>query len=183
MTSSSVRALHGPFTVTHASLTSRWSRHFYGRNHTGIEAMSQSLFSRIANATARGVGKPAASILAVTAIVVWAATGPIFQFNETWQLVINTGTTIVTFLMVFLIQHTQNSDTAAVQIKLDELIRTLKKADNSLLDLEHEDVEELDRLQHHYAAKAVDAKNGKGAGKGTGDKEAKDDKKGTDDKA
>ena len=120
--------------------------------------MKQSLFSRVANATARGAGKPVASILAVTAVIVWAATGPWFRFGETWQLVINTGTTIITFLMVFLIQHTQNTDTAAVHIKLDEIICVLKKADNSLLDLEHEDVEELDRLQDAYAAKATAAK-------------------------
>jgi len=120
--------------------------------------MSQSLFSRVANATARGAGKPVASILAVTAVVIWAVTGPWFDFGETWQLVINTGTTIITFLMVFLIQHTQNTDTAAVHIKLDEIICVLKKADNSLLDLEHADVEELDRLQDAYAAKATAAK-------------------------
>jgi len=120
--------------------------------------MSQSLFSRVANATARGAGKPVASILAVTAVVIWAVTGPWFDFGETWQLVINTGTTIITFLMVFLIQHTQNTDTAAVHIKLDEIICVLKKADNSLLDLEHADIEELDRLRDAYAAKATAAK-------------------------
>ena len=120
--------------------------------------MKQSLFSRVANATARGAGKPVASILAVTAVIVWAATGPWFRFGETWQLVINTGTTIITFLMVFLIQHTQNTDTAAVHIKLDEIICVLKKADNSLLDLEHADIEEIDRLQDAYAAKATAAK-------------------------
>lgn len=125
--------------------------------------MKQSLFSRVANATARGAGKPVASILAVTAVIVWAATGPWFSFGETWQLVINTGTTIITFLMVFLIQHTQNTDTAAVHIKLDEIICVLKKADNSLLDLEHEDVEELDRLQDAYAAKANAAKQEAGS--------------------
>jgi low affinity Fe/Cu permease len=156
---------------------------FHGRNNIGIETMSQSLFSRVANATARGAGRPAASLLAVTAVVVWAATGPLFQFGETWQLVINTGTTIVTFLMVFLIQHTQNSDTAAMHIKLDELIRTLKKADNSLLDLEHEDVEELDRLQHHYAAKAADAKKGQRARKGTDDDTETDGKEAADEEA
>jgi low affinity Fe/Cu permease len=127
--------------------------------------MSESLFSRLANATARGAGKPVASILAVTAVVVWAVTGPWFHFGETWQLVINTGTTIITFLMVFLIQHTQNNDTAAVHIKLDEIICVLKKADNSLLDLEHADIEELDRLQEAYAAKATAARQEAGPGK------------------
>lgn len=125
--------------------------------------MSQSLFSRVANATARGAGKPVASILAVTAVVIWAVTGPWFDFGETWQLVINTGTTIITFLMVFLIQHTQNTDTAAVHIKLDEIICVLKKADNSLLDLEHADIEEIDRLQDAYAAKATAAKQETGS--------------------
>ena len=120
--------------------------------------MSQSFFSRLANATARGVGQPIASILAVSAVLVWAATGPWFDFGETWQLVINTGTTIITFLMVFLIQHTQNNDTAAVHIKLDEIICVLKRADNSLLDLEHADIEELDRLRDEYAAKAAAAR-------------------------
>jgi low affinity Fe/Cu permease len=117
--------------------------------------MKQSLFSRIANATARGAGKPVSTILAVTAVIVWAATGPWFHYGETWQLVINTGTTIITFLMVFLIQHTQNNDTAAMHIKLDEIIYVLKKADNSLLDLEHADPEELDRRQEAYAARAA----------------------------
>lgn len=114
----------------------------------------KSLFSRLANATSRGAGTPIASILAVSAVIVWAATGPWFHYGETWQLVINTGTTIVTFLMVFLIQHTQNCDSSAVHIKLDEIISTLKDADNAVLDLENADSDELDRLSAQYAALA-----------------------------
>lgn len=88
--------------------------------------------------------------LAVGLVVVWAATGPIFRFSETWQLVINTGTTVVTFLMVFLIQSTQNRDAEAVQIKLDELIRAMSGAHNALLDLEELEDEELDRIRLSY---------------------------------
>jgi low affinity Fe/Cu permease len=120
--------------------------------------MSNTLFGRMANATARGAGKPGASILAVIAVVIWAATGPWFHYGETWQLVINTGTTIVTFLMVFLIQHSQNCDSSAVHIKLDEIISTLKKADNTLLDLENASAEELDRLTESYRTLASEAR-------------------------
>ena len=111
----------------------------------------RSPFSRFARWTARATGHPVAFMLAVTAIVVWVATGPIFGFSDTWQLVINTGTTIVTFLMVFLIQNTQNHDSAAVQLKLDELIRAEKRAHNALLDLEELTDAELARLRAHYA--------------------------------
>ena len=111
----------------------------------------RSPFSRFARWTARATGHPVAFILAVAAIVVWVATGPIFGFSDTWQLVINTGTTIVTFLMVFLIQNTQNHDSAAVQLKLDELIRAEGHAHNALLDLEELTDAELARLRAHYA--------------------------------
>ncbi len=93
------------------------------------------LFRRFATATSRAAGRPAAFITATLIIVVWALTGPLFGFGDTWQLVINTGTTIITFLMVFLIQNTQNRDSAALQIKLDELIRS-SRAHNALLALE-----------------------------------------------
>jgi len=95
-----------------------------------------SPFSRFANWTARASGHPTAFALAAGVIVAWLVTGPVFAFSDTWQLVINTGTTIVTFLMVFLIQNTQNRDGAAVQLKLDEIIRALQGAHNALLDLE-----------------------------------------------
>jgi low affinity Fe/Cu permease len=93
------------------------------------------LFAKFANATARATGSPLAFLLCVALVLVWAATGPLFHFSETWQLVINTGTTIVTFLMVFLIQNTQNRDGAAVQTKLDELIRA-SDAENEFMGIE-----------------------------------------------
>jgi low affinity Fe/Cu permease len=88
--------------------------------------------------------------IAVAIILIWAVTGPIFKFSDTWQLVINTGTTIITFLMVFLIQNTQNRDTEALQIKLDELIRAVESAHNALLDLEELDDDELDAIRKDY---------------------------------
>ncbi len=98
--------------------------------------------------------------MAVAIIAVWIVTGPIFQFSDTWQLVINTGTTIITFLMVFLIQNTQNRDTQAIQVKLDELIRATQGAHNALLDLEELEEETLDafRLKYQALAKAARAK-------------------------
>ena len=117
----------------------------------------QSPFGRFAAATARYSGKPATFIIAALMIVVWAATGPLFGFGDTWQLVINTGTTIITFLMVFLIQNTQNRDTAALQIKLDELIRC-SRAHNALLNLEELDDQTLERIRRHYCHLAEEAR-------------------------
>ncbi len=97
------------------------------RRHTKFSF--DRLFAHFANATARATGSPIAFLLCVLCVVVWAATGPVFKFSETWQLVINTGTTIITFLMVFLIQNTQNRDGAAIQTKLDELIRSSEAGD------------------------------------------------------
>ena len=111
---------------------------------------SHSRFTKFAKSTAKYSGKPQAFILALLVIVVWGITGPLFDFSDTWQLVINTGTTVVTFLMVFLIQNTQNRDAEAVQIKLDELIRSTAGAHNVLLDLEELEDEELDRIRRTY---------------------------------
>ncbi len=96
-------------------------------------------------------GSYEAFVIAAGIVVAWAVTGPMFDFNDTWLLVINTGTTIVTFLMVFLIQHTQNADTAALHIKLDELIRATKAANNELLNLEELDQEQLEEIRSRYA--------------------------------
>jgi low affinity Fe/Cu permease len=109
-----------------------------------------SWFNRFAKGAARATGKPMAFTIAGLVIVVWAITGPIFGFSDTWQLVINTSTTIVTFLMVFLIQNTQNRDSDAIQLKLDELIRATKGAHTVLLDLEEMDDEDLLRLRELY---------------------------------
>src|SRR5262247_3265092 len=111
-----------------------------------------SWFTRFAKSTARVTGRPVAFVMATGVILVWAVTGPMFGFSDTWQLVINTGTTIVTFLMVFLIQNTQNRDAEAVQVKLDELIRVTKGAHNALLNLEELEEHELDRIRAQYAA-------------------------------
>ena len=116
------------------------------------------LFTRVAKATSRLAGRPPTFALAVTVIVAWLITGPIFRFSDTWQLVINTGTTIVTFLMVFLIQNTQNRDAEAVQVKLDELLRTTNGAHNALLDLEELEEEELDRIRETYTVLAQKAR-------------------------
>ena len=102
--------------------------------------------------------------LAVAVIAVWIVTGPIFGFSDTWQLVINTGTTIITFLMVFLIQNTQNRDTEAIQVKLDELIRATKGAHNALLDLEELEEENLDAFRAKYQALAAAARADLGRG-------------------
>ena len=111
---------------------------------------SKSWFSRFAKLTARITGKPLTFMIAVSVVAAWAGTGPLFAFSDTWQLVINTGTTIVTFLMVFLIQSTQNRDSEAMQVKLDELIRATHGAHNALLDLEELEEEELDRIKAGY---------------------------------
>jgi low affinity Fe/Cu permease len=111
---------------------------------------SRSQFTRMTKATARATGRPLTFALAASVVVVWAITGPLFGFSDTWQLVINTGTTIVTFLMVFLIQSTQNRDTEAMQVKLDEIIRAIGNAKNELLDLEELDEEDLEKIRESY---------------------------------
>ena len=110
------------------------------------------LFDKFSNIISRGSGKPATFAVACALIVVWAVSGPLFGFSETWQLVVNTVTTIITFLMVFVLQHTQNRDGEAVQAKLDELILALKHADNRLIGAEQLDVKELKRLRELIAA-------------------------------
>ncbi len=119
---------------------------------------STSQFTRFAKWTARATGHPSAFVLAFSVIVVWVITGPIFSFSDTWQLVINTGTTIVTFLMVFLIQNTQNRDSEAIHIKLDELIRVMEDAHNGLLNLEELDEKELDLIRVDYVKLAEEAR-------------------------
>jgi low affinity Fe/Cu permease len=119
---------------------------------------SASWYSRFAKAASHFCGRPRVFTLAALVIVVWVITGPLFGFSDTWQLVINTGTTIVTFLMVFLIQNTQNRDTEAIQVKLDELIRATKGAHNALLDLEELEEGRLDSFKTRYQALAAAAR-------------------------
>ena len=107
-------------------------------------------FDKLAQAVARSAGRPLTFIAAVALVVVWGVSGPIFGFSDTWQLVINTGTTIVTFLMVFLIQNTQNRDTDALQVKIDELLRVTEGARLALLDLEEMKSDELERIKQGF---------------------------------
>jgi low affinity Fe/Cu permease len=125
---------------------------------------STSWFSAFARWAANVSGTPAIFALAFTSIIIWAITGPIFDYSDTWQLVINTGTTVVTFLMVFLIQNTQNKDTQALQLKLDELIRVTKGARNLLIDLEELDDEQIERLRRAYEKIGSEARGDKGKG-------------------
>jgi low affinity Fe/Cu permease len=114
------------------------------------EAENRPSFDRFARWVERHVGSPYTFAVALAIVVIWGVSGPIFDWSDTWQLVINTGTTIITFLMVFLIQSTQNRDTQALQIKLDELIRVTKGARNLLIDLEELDDEQLEQLRQTY---------------------------------
>ena len=123
------------------------------------------LFTRFAKKAAHFTGTPMAFVIAVLIIVVWACSGPIFKFGDTWQLVINTGTTIITFLMVFLIQNTQNRDSEAIQVKLDELIRSIDGAHLALLDLEDLDDKDLERICREYRELAKQARKDLRAGK------------------
>jgi len=115
-------------------------------------------YTEIAKRVSRFCGRAGTFALAIGVIVVWIITGPLFGFSDTWQLVINTGTTIVTFLMVFLIQNTQNRDTEAIQIKLDELIRATEGAHNALMDLEELDEKSLSAFRRKYEALAEAAR-------------------------
>jgi low affinity Fe/Cu permease len=117
--------------------------------------MNKFRFSYIARRIAVLSGRPAVFLLALTAVILWGLSGPLFDYSNTWQLIINTTTTIITFLMVFIIQSTQNRDTEAMQIKLDELIRATQGAHTSLLDLEELEEEELERYRKRYEALAA----------------------------
>jgi len=130
---------------------------------------SKAWFTRFAKWTARATGRPLTFAIAVAVILAWAVTGPIFGFSDTWQLIINTGTTIITFLMVFLIQNTQNRDAEAIQVKLDELIRLSEGGHNVLLDLEELEDEELDRIRESYCRIAEEARENLRQGKGDTD--------------
>uniref|UniRef100_E1TAG1 Low affinity iron permease family protein n=1 Tax=Burkholderia sp. (strain CCGE1003) TaxID=640512 RepID=E1TAG1_BURSG len=120
--------------------------------------MNSKWFSNFASYLSTMTGRPGTFVIAVSLVVVWGVTGPFFHYSDTWQLVINTSTTIVTFLMVFLIQNTQNRDTAAMQIKLDELIRALEGAHNALLDLEELEEKDLTRFRKQYENLAKEAR-------------------------
>jgi low affinity Fe/Cu permease len=135
-------------------------------NVTGASAVqtgmpAQSWFTRFAKSASRFSGRPLVFLAALLLILGWAVSGPLFGFSSTWQLVINTATTIITFLMVFIIQNTQNRDTEAIQLKLDELIRATQGAHNSLLDLEELDEDKLDKIRDKYEALARAARAGK----------------------
>ena len=125
---------------------------------------STSWFARFAKGTSKAAGRPMTFLSACGIVVAWAATGPLFDYSDTWQLVINTGTTVVTFLMVFLIQHTQNRDSEAMQVKIDELIRATEGAHNALLDLEDLDEETLDKVRASYAKIAGQARQARKTG-------------------
>jgi|SRR6185312_11853323 len=114
-------------------------------------------FTHLASATAHAAGRPATFALCCLTILVWAITGPLFHYSDTWQLIINTGTTIVTFLMVFLIQNTQNRDGAALQAKLDELIRATHDARNAYMGIEHLPESELEQMRDHCADRERDS--------------------------
>lgn len=124
-----------------------------------MEIHKQSLFTRLSKITSRTVGRPVTFAIAVLLVAAWAITGPLFDFSNAWQLTINTLTTIVTFLMVFLIHATQNRDSEAIQIKVDEIIRCLDDADNSVLNLEELDEEDLIEMRENYLKLADRAHN------------------------
>ena len=127
----------------------------------------RSWFTRFTKWTAHVSGKPVAFVTAVLVILVWAVSGPVFRYSDTWQLTINTGTTIVTFVMVFLIQATQNRDGEAIQVKLDEIIRALGNAKNEVLDIEELEEADLDRLRTAYTELAKRARTSRRSGKGS----------------
>jgi low affinity Fe/Cu permease len=117
---------------------------------TSARFVRHDLFGKIAGGTIRATGSRWAFVIALMSVVIWALLGPVFHYSENWQLVINTGTTIVTFLMVFLIQNAQNRESKAIHLKLDELILAVRQARNELIDIEHLTEEQLDRLAERY---------------------------------
>jgi len=133
------------------------------------QSRTAKLFGEIANRTSQAAGKALTFLIAAGVIVLWAITGPIFQYSDTWQLVINTGTTIVTFLMVFLIQNSQNRDSAAIQVKLDELIR-VSTAHNSFVGIEHLTDDEIEEIRLKCERRAKAEKAGQESVKKTGKK-------------
>ena len=135
----------------------------------GLRIVSSHLFGAIANRTAQAAGRASTFMVAFAVVLVWAVTGPMFHYSDTWQLVINTGTTIVTFLMVFLIQNSQNRDGAAIQVKLDELIR-VSAAHNSFVGIEHLTDDELEDIRNKCEARAKAEKVGEETVKRTGKK-------------
>ena len=137
-----------------------------GARPFSLSGRDGSLYSRFAKSASRFCGRPKVFVTAVVLVVAWAASGPLFGFSDTWQLVINTATTVVTFLMVFLIQSSQNRDTEAIQIKLDELIRATKGAHNALLDLEEMEEDKIDTFRKKYHKLATRARAEVQAGNG-----------------
>ena len=121
----------------------------------------QEVFHRIARRVAHAIGTPSAFVIAVLLCIGWAATGPLFGYSDTWQLIINTSTTVVTFLVVFLIQNTQNHDSRALHLKLDELLRAVKNARNSLVDLEELGDDELAKLEAEFRRLRQQVRDGK----------------------
>jgi low affinity Fe/Cu permease len=158
--------------VSHAH--SRRAKRARNAAHAATYHPSANLFERFAHTVAHAAGKPAAFLTALTVVLVWLASGPLFGFSDSWQLIINTGTTIVTFLMVFLIQQSQNRDTMAVQVKLAELIIAAKGAKNTLATAEDMSEQELTELHQSYCRLAdqtlahLNARRGKKNGKAGG---------------
>src|ERR1700693_4467797 len=127
-------------------MTQKSAHHEFRAQPSGSAAFAAH-FAKFAQATAQWTGHPIVFLLAVTVIIVWIVTGPLFNFSDTWQLVINTGTTIVTFLMVFLIQRAQNKESLAVQLKLDEIVASIEGASNRLIDVEDLSEDEVENLR------------------------------------
>ena len=115
----------------------------------------RSFFSRFSSTTAKAAGHPLTFLASVLVVIIWAVLGPVFRYSDTWQLVINTGTTVITFLMVFVIQNSQNRDSAAIQLKLDDLIESVEKAHNDLIGVENEDEDELERRREKLRLQAA----------------------------